>query len=59
VFGDVIVGGMNAKLLGLRVGGTLSISGKHAECADSFAFSDVDGDGVLAELELGAPLACE
>lgn len=59
VLGNVTVTGNNVKLLGNRIGGELSVSGSGAACVDNYAVSDANGDRVVDDVELGAPLACD
>lgn len=59
VLGNVTVTGNNVKLLGNRIGGVLSVSANGAACVDNFAVADANGDRVVDDGELGAPLACD
>ena len=57
VFGNVKINGNNAVVVGVGVGGKLTAT-KATTCASNYAFSDGNGDFIVAQTERGAALTC-
>jgi hypothetical protein len=58
VFGSVEIRGNNSKLASNHLVGTLTDKGMNSLCEDNLRATDVDGDQVLEQGELGEAVSC-
>lgn len=58
VWGDVIMDGSHAVLVSTLVAGDQQLSGDDLRCNDNHRFTDIEGDGVVQDDDVLAPIAC-
>jgi hypothetical protein len=58
IWGDVVIEGNDAVLVSNLVAGDQPISGTSLRCHDNHRFTDIDGDGVVQDDDVLAPVGC-